>query len=242
MGRGVTRPWDPYLSERDRAVAAAAGLGRRAGYGERPALVVIDVTVNFCGDRPEPILDSIPRWRNSCGQAAWDAVPAIQELLRTARAAGVPVIYSAGLDTPPDPVYSGRWADKNRRRGEDATPARAGGNEILEPIAPEEGDIVIRKTKPSVFHGTPLLSYLVDLQVDTLVCCGTATSGCVRSTVLDAFCNNYRVAVVEEATFDRIDVSHAIALFDIEQKYGDVVSLDDASSYLSSRNENRRSA
>jgi maleamate amidohydrolase len=242
MGRGVTRLWDPYLSERDRAVAAAAGLGQRAGLGSRPALLVIDVTVNFCGDRPEPILESIARWRNSCGEAAWAAVPAIQELLRTARGAGVPVIYSAGLDTPPDPVYSGRWLDKNRRRGEDATPARTGGNEILEPIAPEPGDIVIRKTKPSVFHGTPLVSYLVDLQVDTLVCCGVSTSGCVRSTVLDAFCHNYRVAVVEEATFDRIDVSHAIALFDIEQKYGDVVSLGEATSYLSTIGETRRSA
>jgi len=236
------RVWERYLSDRDRAVAAAAGLGQRAGYGERPALLVIDVTVNFCGDTSEPILDSIERWRNSCGEAAWEAVPAIQELLRTARAAGVPVIYSAGLDTPADPVYSGRWSDKNRRRTEDTSGARAGGNEIIEPIAPEPGDMVIRKTKPSVFFGTPLHAYLVDLQVDTLVCCGVATSGCVRSTVLDAFSHNYRVALVEDATFDRIEASHALALFDIEQKYGDVVSLADATAYLSSRNENGRSA
>ena len=232
----MTRVWDRYLSDEDRAVAAAAGLGQRAGYGERPALLVIDVTVNFCGDRPEPILDSIERWRNSCGEAAWEAVPALQRLLETARAAGVPVIYSAGLDTPPDSVYSGRWADKNSRRNEDATPAKAGGNEIIEPIAPQDGDIVIRKTKPSVFHGTPLLDYLVDLGVDTLVCCGVATSGCVRSTVLDAFSHNFRVAVVEDATFDRIEASHALALYDIHCKYGDVVSLDDATSYLSGRN------
>jgi nicotinamidase-related amidase len=227
--------WDAYLSEQDRAVAAAAGLGQRAGYGERPALLVIDVTVNFCGDRPEPILKSIERWRNSCGEAAWEAVPSIQLLLTAARTAGVPVIYSAGLDTPPDPVYSGRWADKNSRRNEDTTKAKAGGNEIIQPIAPQAGDIVIRKTKPSVFHGTPLLDYLVDLEVDTLVCCGVATSGCVRSTVLDAFSYNFRVAVVEEATFDRIEASHALALFDINCKYGDVVSLDDATSYLSTR-------
>jgi nicotinamidase-related amidase len=230
------RVWERYLSDRDRAVAAAAGLGQRAGYGERPALLVIDVTVNFCGDTSEPILDSIERWRNSCGEAAWNAVPALQQLLDSARAAGVPVIYSAGLDTPSDPVYSGRWADKNSRRNEDTTKAKAGGNEIIEPIAPQDGDIVIRKTKPSVFHGTPLLEYLVDLGVDTLVCCGVATSGCVRSTVLDAFSHNFRVAVVEDATFDRIEASHALALFDIHCKYGDVVSLDDATSYLSGRN------
>ncbi|HET8529145.1 MAG TPA: isochorismatase family protein [Gaiellaceae bacterium] len=229
------RVWDRYLSERDRAVAEAAGLGQRGGYGERPALLVIDVTVNFCGDRPEPILDSIARWRNSCGEAAWAAVPALQQLLTTARGAGVPVVYSAGLDTPPGPVYSGRWADKNSRRNEDTTPAKAGGNEIIEPIAPQPGDIVVRKTKPSAFHGSPLLDYLVDLKVDTLVCCGVATSGCVRTTVLDAFSHNFRVAVVEEATFDRIEASHALALFDINCKYGDVVSLDDATAYLSTR-------
>ena len=126
--------WDEYLSEQDRLVAERSGYGRRGGYGERPALLVIDVTVNFCGDRPEPILESVQRWRNSCGEAAWAAVPALRQLLDTARAAGVPVIYSAGLDTPPDPVYSGRWADKNTRRNEDTTRAKAGGNEINEPI------------------------------------------------------------------------------------------------------------
>jgi nicotinamidase-related amidase len=226
------RVWDEYLSEQDRLVAERSGYGRRGGYGERPALLVIDVTVNFCGDRPEPILDSVGRWRNSCGLAAWEAVEQVRRLLEVARGSGVPVIYSAGLDTPPQPVYSGRWADKNHRRGEDATEGRSGGNEIVAPIAPLPAEIVIRKTKPSVFFGTPLQSYLVDLQVDTLVCCGGTTSGCLRATVLDAFSHNYRVAVAEEASFDRVQATHALNLFDIEQKYGDVVPVADAAAYL----------
>lgn len=228
----MPEPWDGLLEEQDRQVAALSGYGRRAGYGARPALVVVDVTVNFCGDRPEPIVESVRRWRNSCGLAAWEAVEPIRELLAAARGAGLPVIYSAGLDTPPQPVYSGRWAGKNSRRGEDAAAERSGGNEILPPIAPQPGELVIRKTKPSAFFGTPLLSYLVDLQVDTLVCCGATTSGCVRATVVDAFSNNLRVAVVEEATFDRVSVSHRVNLLDIQLKYGDVVPLADAVAYL----------
>lgn len=228
----MPEPWDGLLDEQDRQVAALSGYGRRAGYGARPALVVVDVTVNFCGDRPEPIVESVRRWRNSCGLAAWEAVEPIRELLAAARGAGLPVIYSAGLDTPPQRVYSGRWADKNSRRGEDAAVERSGGNEILPPIAPQPGELVLRKTKPSAFFGTPLLSYLVDLQVDTLVCCGATTSGCVRATVVDAFSNNLRVAVVEEATFDRVSVSHRVNLLDIQLKYGDVVPLADAVAYL----------
>ncbi|MDH5558948.1 MAG: hydrolase, partial [Alphaproteobacteria bacterium] len=56
-------PWDRFLTDRDRAVIAAAGYGARAGLGKRPALLVVDMTYNFCGDRPEPVLESIKRWR-----------------------------------------------------------------------------------------------------------------------------------------------------------------------------------
>ncbi len=62
--------WNQFLTERDKAVFAAAGYGARAGFGQRPALLVIDVNYNFCGDRREPILESIKRWRNSCGAEA----------------------------------------------------------------------------------------------------------------------------------------------------------------------------
>ena len=61
------RIWDKFLTKRDKAVFAAGGFGARAGFGKRPALLVIDVNWAFCGERPEPILDSIKRWRTSCG-------------------------------------------------------------------------------------------------------------------------------------------------------------------------------
>ena len=90
------RVWDSFLTARDKDVFAAAGYGQRAGFGQRPAVVVIDVNDNFTGDRPEPILDSIKRWPNSCGEDAWEAMGYIKRLLDVARDQGLPVIYTTG--------------------------------------------------------------------------------------------------------------------------------------------------
>ena len=62
--------WDKYISERDREVFDAAGFGAHAGYGKRPVLMIIDVSYAFCGDKREPVLESIKRWKLSCGEAA----------------------------------------------------------------------------------------------------------------------------------------------------------------------------
>src|ERR1044071_3649591 len=89
--------WDAYLSERDRRIFGSAGYGARAGFGKRPVVLVIDVNYNFVGDRPEPIEESVKRWRNSCGLEGWAAVAAIARLLDGARAQRIPVIYSTGM-------------------------------------------------------------------------------------------------------------------------------------------------
>lgn len=219
--------WDRFLTERDRRVFAKAGYGRRAGFGARPVVLVVDLNYNFIGDRPEPIEESVKRWRNSCGEEGWEAAAKTAVLLEAARERGLPVIYSTGLDPRPDGWDSGRWTDKNTRRAEDRAPDRALGNTIAAPIAPAQHDIVIRKGKPSAFFGTLLTSYLVDLQADSILLCGATTSGCVRATAVDAFSYNYRVAVVEECVADRGQASHALSLFDLAQKYADVVTLEE---------------
>jgi len=225
------RGWDEFLTERDRAVFGGAGYGKRAGFGERPVVLVIDVNYNFCGDKPEPILESIKRWHNSCGEEAWVAIEKIKQLVDAAHERRIPVIYSTGCDPRPDRFDAGRWADKNSRRGEDLE-RRGIGNEIVPPIAPKQRDIVIRKGKPSVFFGTLLASYLTDLRADSIVACGTTTSGCVRATVIDGFSYNYRMSLVEECTFDRGQASHSINLFDMSQKYSDIVSLEETLAYM----------
>jgi nicotinamidase-related amidase len=203
-----------------------------AGLGKRPAVLVIDVNVAFCGDRPEPILESIKRWRNSCGLEAWAAGEKIATLLHAARARRVPVIYTTALDTRPDGFGTGRSPARNSRRKEDLETEPEGGNEIHPPIAPKAQDLIIRKTRPSAFFGTPLVTHLIDLQVDTLLVAGTTTSGCVRASVVDAFSYDYYLAVIEDCVFDRTEAAHAINLFDMQQKYADVIDLDAGLRYL----------
>jgi len=227
------RVWDKFLTERDKAVFAAGGFGARAGFGQRPALLIIDVNWAFCGERPEPILQSIKRWRTSCGEDAWVALPYIRQLIDKAHAQGLPVIYTTG-EGRPDKWDRGSWAWKSARAGEagGAPHSNLDGNEIAEPIAPAPQDIVIRKQKPSGFFGSNLASYLTLLGADSLVVTGTTTSGCVRATVVDAFSLNYRVILAEEGCFDRSEASHAVSLCDMHAKYADVVPTAEVLSYF----------
>ena len=225
--------WDQFLTERDKAVFAAAGYGARGGFGKRPALLVIDVSYAFTGDTPgEPILESIKRWRNSCGAESWDAIAHIKKLIDKAHDKQLPVIYTTGVRRP-DMWDSGGWRAKNTRSLEaPKTASNRHGYDIVDEIAPSAKDLVIYKQKPSGFFGTPMTGYLTQLQCDSVIVTGTTTSGCVRATVVDAFSYNYRVAMVEEGCFDRSQASHAMTLCDLGAKYADIVKSEDVLSYF----------
>ena len=125
--------WNKFLTERDKAVFAASGYGARGGFGKRPALLVIDVNYAFCDERPMPILESIKRWRNSCGEDAWVAMPYLKSLIDKCHEKGVPVIYTTGIRRA-DNWDSGSWIWKNGRSDEDkfSKPAtNVDGNEIV---------------------------------------------------------------------------------------------------------------
>ena len=207
----MTRIWDSFLTEQDRVVYKAAGYGKRTGFGRRPAVLVVDVNYLFTGIHGQSLLESIRTSRNSCGPVAWIAIPHIRSLLDVARDRQLPVFFSTGITRRPDGFDDGSWAFKSDRsiaqRIDDFASIDPQGNTIVAEIAPLPHEIVIRKLKPSPFAGTPLASYLVDLQVDSLIVCGTSTSGCVRAAVLDAFSQNYRIIVAEEGTFDRFESS-----------------------------------
>src|SRR5258708_568926 len=120
----MKRVWDDFLTERDQSIFAGAGYGVRQGFGQRPALVIVDTNYTFVGDRREPVEESIKRFRNSCGYEGWASVDAIRELLVHVRAKGLPVVYSTGLNRM-DGRNRGAWNYKNSRSGEDNAGASA---------------------------------------------------------------------------------------------------------------------
>ena len=227
--------WAQFLTERDKAVFAAAGYGARGGFGKRPALLVIDVNYAFCGDKPEPIVESIKKWRTSCGEDAWVALPFLKQLIDKAHEKELPVIYTTG-ERREDGWDGGSWLWKSKRGAERPRVEKTNrdGNDIMAEIAPAPRDIVVLKQKPSGFFGTNLASYLQLLGADSVIVTGTTTSGCVRATVIDAFSLNFRVAVAEEGCFDRSQASHAINLCDMHAKYADVVKTAEVLDFFES--------
>jgi nicotinamidase-related amidase len=149
--------WNKFLTDRDKQMWALSGYGARQGFGKRPAVLVIDVNYNFCGDKREPILQSIKRWRNSCGEEAWDGIEAIKRLLGAARSKELPVIYTTGVRRA-DNWDWGSWTWKNSRSSEHVAMRSTGTPEdtIVPEIEPESRDIIVYKQKPSAFFGTPL--------------------------------------------------------------------------------------
>lgn len=219
--------WRQLIPADDWHVYEAAGFARPTGLGARPAVLVIDVQYRTVGDEPLPLLESIERhYRTSCGQAGWDAVAGIERLLAAARAQGVPVIYP--YVAPKTAIDAGRTGEKIPSLME--VPER--GYAFVAETAPVAGDLLIPKRHPSAFFGTALTSYLIDMGVDSLILTGCTTSGCVRASAMDAFAYNFRVAVVEDCVYDRSLLAHAVNLFDIQAKYGDVIPLAEALAYL----------
>lgn len=211
-------PWETYLSDDDRAVIQRAKFGRRMGFGAKPAVVVIDVQKFMIGEADAPA-----DWPSHSGQGGHAAIPHIQQVLRAARANGVPCFFAAfEIDA------SGKDMGIYRRKRdlldtENWCLAGSKGAALLPELEVSADDIVFVKKKPSGFHGTPLLGYLVERQIDTVIIMGGSTSNCVRATVFDASSYNFRTIVVREGVFDRIPISHAISLFDMDRQFADVV-------------------
>jgi maleamate amidohydrolase len=223
-----TRVWDAILTAQDKAVYEAAGFGMISELGQRPAILVIDVTYEFVGDKPEPILESIKKFPRSCGALGWKSIENIRQLLAQGRVKNIPIIYSAN-EFRPEAASVG--ATKGRKKNEDPN-SISEIKKVVEEIALQAGDVVVYKQRASAFFGTPLISYLTRNSIDTLLVCGTTTSGCVRASVVDAFSYGFKLAVVEECTFDRGEISHAVNLFDMHQKYANVISLKQTLEYL----------
>lgn len=221
MTNTAAHPWAGPISADDELRYAAAGFGRPIGLGVRPALLIIDVQYRTVGLAPQPFFDSLRDFTTSCGEVGWAAVTVIKRLLDAFRERDLPVVYP--FVAPKESYDAGRLGAKVPS----IMDVPANGYEFVADIAPRHGDILLPKRHPSAFFATPLVSYLIDLGVDSLVVTGCTTSGCVRATVVDAFAYNFKVAVPADAVYDRSETVHRVNLFDMGQKYADVMSASE---------------
>jgi maleamate amidohydrolase len=194
------------------------GFGSRVGFGERPALLAVDFITGFT-DLRSPLAGDL------------DAqLEATNRLLEPARAAGIPVIFST-VAYDRELQEAGIWLRK--------IPANSWlveGSEWVEVdarLAQRPNETTLVKKYASCFFGTDLAARLVSRSVDTLIIAGCTTSGCVRATAVDSCSYGFHTIVVEEAVGDRAALPHAASLFDIDAKYGDVVTLAETLRYLS---------
>ena len=223
------RPWADVISADDEERYERAGFGRPSGWGDRPALLIIDMQYRTIGNSPKPFYERSrttrrrvvrwggPRWSRSCACSRRSApradvlYPHVAPKLAEDRGGTLGQKVPGIMDVP----------DR--------------GYEFPEQIAPRSGDLLLPKKHPSAFFGTPLASYLIGLGVDTLVVTGCTTSGCVRGTVVDAFSYNFKCVIPADAVYDRAATVHQVNLFDLAQKYADVLTTDEVVQPINAR-------
>jgi nicotinamidase-related amidase len=189
--------------------------------GIRPALLVVDFVRAY-------LVPGSPLYAG-----VEDARAAAECLLGAARTAGIPVMHT-NVEYEPGGIDGGVFFRKlpalaNFERGR--SPELAAFAEGLEPQASEP---VFTKQYASAFFGTKLAAALKSMKVDTLLMAGVSTSGCVRATAVDACQYGFVPLVVREAVGDRHPAPHEAALFDLQAKYAEVISLAFAEEYLAS--------
>lgn len=219
--------WEDILTDTDKAVIKKAGYGRPRGLGKVPALMIVDPQYNYCGEN-KPILEQLGRWPSGVGETAWQAVENIKRILFPSRSASLPIIYTRHIQK--DLQFDGFAAKTDRDQQNYLDGSQ--GTAIISELTPLAGELVVDKSYASAFYGTPLISYLIKLGVDTLLVTGGTTSGCVRSLCVDAISRNFNVAVLEDAVYDRISVSHKAGLLDLWMKYCDVILTKTAVEYV----------
>lgn len=197
------------------------GFGKKLGFGDRPALIIVDLVKAFT-------TPDLPLGSDLTSQIA-----ASNRLIAAARVAELPVIFTTVAYDDPQLRDAGLWLYK--QSGAHTQKADGTGIAVDDRLKREDGDQMLRKKFASIFFGTDLVSRLTFLRVDTLVFAGCSTSGCIRSSVVDAIQYGFRPMVVAEAVGDRSQSAHDQSLFDIDAKYGDVIGLDEACAEMTVR-------
>lgn len=205
--------------EEARRIYEGARLGGSVTLGDRPAVLVVDLSCGFT----DPECD--------LGAEMAAEVEATRRLLDVARARGVPVVFTT-IGFEANKKDGALWLQKVPSLGD----LELGGQwvEIDPRLERREEETVLVKKGASAFFGTNLTAILVSQGVDTVVLCGATTSGCIRATAIDLLQNGFPTLVPRECVGDRAAAPHEANLFDIQAKYADVVSLEEALDYLES--------
>lgn len=194
--------------------------GQNIGLGEKPALLMVDFVNGFVD--PE-ILGG--------GNIA-EAVQATVPLLALCRSRRLPIIFTR-IVYAADGSDVGLWCEKVPRLRDLTEDAHAG--QVVDALAPQAGETIIRKTQASAFFGTSLAAILTYLGRDSLIITGCTTSGCIRASVIDAMSSNFRSVVVRDCVGDRALGPHEANLFDIGQKYADLLTTHEVMALLDTR-------
>ncbi|CAN8106133.1 unnamed protein product [Discula destructiva] len=203
---------------------AQSGFCTKMGWGSRPALLLIDVCKAYW--TPGSPLDI------SSNPAAAAAPDSMRRLLEAARAGGVPVIWTAVEYNDPLMKDAGLFWHKAKPLDIWQVGDPRGLSDWVDGLRPADGDALVKKKYASGFFGTTLASELACRSVNTVVIAGVSTSGCVRATTLDAMQNGYRPMVVGSACGDRSPEIQNANLFDLNAKYSDVVTEEEAIRHL----------
>ena len=193
------------------------GFGHNSGFGERPCLLIVDFVNGFT----DPA-------QFGGGNIA-DAITNTSVLLAKAREMQLPVAFTRV-------VYADDGSDAGvfclKAPNLVALTEHAPASQVVAELEPSNGEYVIVKTQPSAFFGTNLAAWLIARRVDTVLVTGCTTSGCVRASVIDSMSYNFRTIVVSDCVGDRAIGPHEANLFDMEQKYADLMTAAEVAGAL----------
>jgi maleamate amidohydrolase len=193
------------------------GFGHSSGFGARPALLIVDFVVGFTDPAQFGGGNILP------------AVARTRELLAAARECGLPVAHTRI-------VYADDAADAGvfclKAKGLEKFTEHLPAGQIVADLTPVPGEYIVRKTQPSAFFGTQLAPWLVSKGVDTVIVTGCTTSGCVRASVVDSMSHNFRTVVARDGVGDRALGPHEANLFDMAQKYADLLTCAEIAAHL----------
>jgi maleamate amidohydrolase len=207
------------MSDETREIYERARLGQSVTLGARPAVLVVDFSRGFTD--PE----------STMGSELTREVEATNRLLAAAREREIPVVFTT-IGFEPNLKDGSLWLEKAPGLGELIIGSK--WVEIDPRLERRDEETVILKKGASAFFGTNLPSILVSQGVDTIIMCGATTSGCIRATAIDLLQYGYPTLVPRECVGDRAQAPHEANLVDIQAKYADVVSVEDALTYIES--------